>query len=187
MHQGSSISSFCPCPGRHRFVLALPSAAAPRGPGTCNAARDPILSSFMGCGRNRLRCEALDRNTALPVEGSPLPRLCGDCQAELQSRAANDAADPRRLTSELAVRCYRRCGASCSASCGVSNKSKISSGLLVLVHLRADTLRRTHSRQSSPSERRRVAGIHAFNLASKIDVDSRDTSGYDAVSDRTET
>ena len=49
-HRANSISTFCPCPGRHPSALALPSEA-PATP-MCSAGRDPFLSSFMGYGRN---------------------------------------------------------------------------------------------------------------------------------------
>jgi hypothetical protein len=142
MRRGNSIFTFCPCPGRHPFVLARPSGVPPAGPprhvfrsiaarlfrdgaqGACRGENPARIYRSQGAAQrnpargrggfrqgqpriirerngDRLRCQAFDRGTALLVEGSPLPRLCGDCQAQLQPGAANHAADARRLTSRL--------------------------------------------------------------------------------------
>jgi ribonuclease T2 len=45
----------------------------------------------------RLRCQTIDRSAPVSFQGSPVSRLCGNCQAQLQARAAHHAADARRL------------------------------------------------------------------------------------------
>ena len=85
MHWGSSIFTFCPCPGRHPSALALPSAVPVPRPAMCNVARDPIPSSFMGCGRNmttvfqniaKFQRRGLDRGVVSSMlDLMPAPRL----------------------------------------------------------------------------------------------------------------